>query len=72
MGIIDDLVNQIEKLPLSARAQIVDTVIRDMASPDPQVDKLWAKEASIRWGDYKQKKVKAIPYEEVLSKYKRT
>ena len=72
MGIIDDLVKQIEKLPPSDRAQIVDTVIRDMASPDPEIDKIWMKEASIRWDDYQQEKVKAIPYEEVLSKYKRT
>ncbi len=45
MGIIDVLINQIEKLPPSDRAQIVDTVIRDMASPDPEIDKVWAKEA---------------------------
>jgi hypothetical protein len=41
-----------------------------MVSSDPEIDKVWAKEASIRWNNYKKGKVKSIPYDEVMSKYK--
>ncbi len=70
MGVIDDLISQIEKLTPSDKARLVDAILRDMVSSDPEIDKVWAKEASIRWNNYKQGKVKSIPYDEVMSKYK--
>lgn len=65
------LVQEIEKLSLTERVQIVDTVIRDIIHPNSNIDKIWAKEAAARWSAYKRGDIKALPYEEVMSKYKK-
>ena len=65
------LVREIEKLSLIERIQIVDIVIRDIIHPDSNIDKIWAKEASARWNAYKRGDIKSIPYEKVMSKYKK-
>lgn len=66
------LVREIEKLSPVERIQIVDIVIRDILRPDPNIDKIWAKEASARWYAYKKGDIKSIPYEEVMSKHKKS
>lgn len=66
-----ELVHEIEKLPPMERAQIVDIVMRDLFALDPDIDSVWAQEASNRWDAYKKGVVKPIPYEEIMSKYKR-
>jgi len=65
---IEDLINEIEKLPPPERARLIDLVIRDMAAPDPEIDKFWAQEAAKRWDKYKKGDAKAIPYENVMAK----
>lgn len=48
--------------------RILDIVIRDIISPDAEIDNVWAHEASIRWDAYKKGVAKLIPYEEVMSR----
>jgi len=67
-----ELVHQIEKLPPIERVKIVDIVMRDVMRPDADIDKVWAQEALRRWDAYKKGKVKPVPYEEVMSKYKKS
>ena len=66
-----ELVYEIGKLPPTERVRIVDIVIQDIIRPDPDIDRVWAQEASSRWDAYKKGAIKPIPYEEVMSKYKR-
>jgi len=54
MSSINDLIHEIEKLPPAERARLIDLVIRDMAEPDPEIDKVWAQEAVKRWDKYKE------------------
>ena len=63
MSSINDLIHEIEKLPPAERARLIDLVIRDMAEPDPEIDKVWAEEAIKRWDKYKEGNAKAVPYE---------
>ncbi len=67
-----ELVYEIEKLPPTERVRIVDIVIRDIVRPDSDIDRVWVQEASSRWDAYKKGDIKPIPYEEVMSKYKRS
>ena len=67
-----ELVHQIEKLPPIERVKIVDIVMGDLIRPDADIDKVWAQEALRRWDAYKKGKVKPVPYEEVMSKYKKS
>jgi len=71
MSSINDLIHEIEKLPPAERARLIDLVIRDMAEPDPEIDKVWAEEAIKRWDKYKEGNAKAVPYENVMAKYNR-
>ncbi len=71
MSSINDLIHEIEKLPPVERARLIDLVIRDMAEPDPEIDKVWAQEAVKRWDKYKEGHAKAVPYENVMAKYNR-
>lgn len=66
-----ELVYEIEKLPPIERVRIVDIVIRDIIRSDSDIERVWAQEASSRWNAYKKGDIKPIPYEEVMSKYKR-
>lgn len=66
-----ELVHEIKKLPPIERVRIVDIVIRDVIRTDPDIDRVWAQEASSRWDAYKKGDIKSIHYEEVMSKYKR-
>lgn len=71
MSSINDLIQKIEKLSPYDRARIVDTVIRDITPPDPEIDKIWAEEASLRWNKYLKGETAPVAYKEVMSKYKR-
>ena len=65
-----DLILEIEKLPPIERIKIIDKVMRVTIQPDSDIDKAWAREATIRWNAYKKGKVNLIPYETVMSEYK--
>lgn len=48
-----------------------DLVKRDIIQPDLSIDKVWVQEVSNRWNAYKRREVKPIPYDEVMSRYKK-
>jgi len=65
---------QILKEAISLRpldqARLVDQLIAVLDTPDPGLDKLWAKEAESRLEAFQSGKLKSIGMEEVVSKYK--
>jgi len=67
-----DLVHEIEKFSPVERVRIVHIVIRDMISPNSDIDSVWAQEASSRWDAYQEGELKTVPYEDVMAKYKRS
>ena len=57
-------------LPPLDQARLVDQLIAVLDTPDPGLDKLWAAEAELRLEAFQSGKLKSIPLENVLSKYK--
>lgn len=62
-----ELIKQIESLPVEGRAQIVDAVLRTLNHPDPEVDAAWAAEAQRRLDDLRSKRVEGVSAEDVFS-----
>ena len=69
-----DVVNNIFKNALTLeplqKAELIDRLLSALNKPDREIDELWAKEAEDRIDAYDRGKIKAIPLEEVLEKYK--
>jgi putative addiction module component (TIGR02574 family) len=61
---------EVESLPDVQKLQLVDALLIELDKPDPEIDKVWADEAHRRWKAYKSGKMKAIPYQEVMRKFK--
>jgi len=61
---------QARKLSPSERLELVDDILASLDEPDPNVDRLWAKEAEERLAAYRRGEIKAIPLEQVLAKYR--
>jgi len=61
---------QARKLSPSERLQLVDDILASLDEPDPNIDRLWTKEAEERLAAYRRGEIKAIPLEQVLAKYR--
>ena len=62
------LIEEAVSLPVEERTIVVDTLLRSLNQPEPEIDKAWAKEAKRRLDDFRSGKVNAIPGEEVFRK----
>ena len=65
-----DLSAKARKLSPAERLELVDDVLASLDEPDPQIDRLWAKEAEERLSAYRRGEIKAVPLQEVLAKYR--
>ena len=54
----------------SQKAELIDKLLSALDKPDREIDELWAKEAEDRIDAYVQGKIKAVPLEKILEKYK--
>lgn len=54
----------------SDKAMLVDMILTKLDRPDSELDKIWAEEATKRWAAYKEGRLKAIPYDEVMARYR--
>ena len=61
----DQIISYIIDLPIDQRIEIADQVLQSLHQIDPDIEKVWAKEARRRLDDYEQGKVEAIPGEQV-------
>ncbi len=48
----------------------MDDILASLDEPDPNIAKLWAKEAEDRLAAYRRGEIKVIPLEQVLAKYR--
>jgi len=62
---------QVQALPDSDKLQLVDVLLTELDKPDPDIDRVWAAESQRRWRAYKAGKMKAVPYNEVIKKFKK-
>lgn len=66
------VVEQVLTLPAKERAALVEKLLASLDQPDSAIDALWANEAEDRIKAYENGKMKGIPAEDVLKKYKKT
>jgi putative addiction module component (TIGR02574 family) len=67
---VDEITEEIRKLPDVEKLRLVDTILSDLDKPDPEIDRVWADEARKRWEAYKAGKVPTVSYESVMAKYR--
>jgi putative addiction module component (TIGR02574 family) len=67
----EDLVTKIHDMPDTEKLKLVDLILYDLDKPDPELDKIWAKEASQRWAAYKDGRLQSISYNDVMAKYRK-
>lgn len=58
-------------LPFKERATLVDGLLASLDQPDEEIDRLWRKEVEDRIAAYRAGKIRAIPLDEVLSRYRK-
>ena len=56
-----ELIEEATSLPVEERTMIVDSLLKSLNTPDPELDLQWAKVAQRRFDDLKSGKVKGIP-----------
>lgn len=68
----DELLEKAKSLPATQQLQLVEDLLDVLDRPDTDIDAAWATEARDRLVAYRSGKVKAIPLEDVLAKYRVT
>jgi putative addiction module component (TIGR02574 family) len=66
----EELAKEIEELPDTEKAMLVDIILAKLDQPDAELDKMWAGEAAKRWAAYNEGRIKTLPYEEVMARYR--
>jgi putative addiction module component (TIGR02574 family) len=67
----EEIAKKIEELPDTDKALLVDMILAKLDQPDMELDKIWAEEAAKRWVAYKEGRLKALPYDEVMARYRK-
>ncbi len=68
---VNKLAAAIHDLPDVEKLRLVDAILTDLDQPDPEIDRVWAKEARKRWAAYKSGRVQTLSYESVMAKHRR-
>lgn len=68
--IVDKLAIEIHGLPDIEKLRLVDAILADLDKPDPEIDRVWAKEARKRWAAYKAGRTQTLAYEAVMAKHR--
>ena len=64
------LSEQARQLTPEERLALVEDLLDSLHRTDPEIDRLWAEEARDRLAAYRRGEIEAIPFEEVLDKYR--
>jgi putative addiction module component (TIGR02574 family) len=67
---VKDIVEEASELPVDERVAVVDSLLRTLNVPNPEIDKEWAETARARLAELRSGRVKAIPGDQVLARIK--
>lgn len=67
---VDEITEEIRKLPDLEKLRLVNTILSDLDKPDPEIDHVWAEEARKRWAAYRAGNVATISYDAVMAQYR--
>jgi putative addiction module component (TIGR02574 family) len=62
------IIHEAESLPVEERTMVVDSLLRSLNPPDPEMDRKWAAVARRRLEELRSGRVKPVPGEEVFAK----
>lgn len=62
----EDLLKEIESLPVDERARVVDLVLKSLNPPESEIDKKWAAAVKRRLEEIQSGAVEGVPGEEVF------
>jgi putative addiction module component (TIGR02574 family) len=65
---INEIVQEVLRLPATARFEIVDQILQSLDKPDPEIDRIWGEEAVNRLAAYDAGRSKTYSMDEVLGK----
>lgn len=63
-----EIIHEAELLPVEERTVVVDSLLRSLNPPDPEIDRKWAAVAKRRLEELRSGRVKPIPGEQVFAK----
>jgi len=63
-----EIIREAESLPVEDRALVVDSLLRSLNPPDPEIDKKWADAAKRRLDELRSGRVTPVPGEEVFAR----
>ena len=63
-----ELIHEVESLPVEERTAVVDSLLRSLNPPDPEIDRKWAAVAKRRLEELRSGRVKPVPGEEVFAR----
>ncbi len=69
---VEKIAEEIRELADVEKLRLVNAILTDLDKPDPEIDRVWAKEARKRWAAYKPGKIPTVSYESVMAKHRRS
>jgi len=64
----EELIKEVEALPIEERLKIVDSLLRSLNPPDSEIDRQWIAEARRRRDEIRSGKVQPVPGEQVMQR----
>ena len=63
-----EIIHEAESLPVEERTVVVDSLLRSLNPPDPEIDRKWAAVAKRRLEELRSGRVKPVPGEDVFAR----
>jgi len=64
----EDLITEAMSLPVEERATVIDSLLKSLNPPEPEIDRQWAAVARRRLAELRSGAVEAVPGEEVFKR----
>ncbi len=68
MASTQDIIEQAESLPVEDRVLVVDSLLKTLNQPNPEIDQKWAEIAERRLAELRSGRVKPVPAQEVYAR----
>jgi putative addiction module component (TIGR02574 family) len=63
-----DIIEEAKQLPVDERVTVVDSLLRTLNVPTPEIDKAWAEVAEARLAELRSGRVKPVPGNQVFAR----
>lgn len=70
MHSIKDFIREASDLSVEDRAIIIDSLLRTLNKPDPDIDRAWSEDARRRLDEMRSGRIRPVPGDEVFSRIK--